>query len=381
VEGSTPDLDERFAEWYVWAKREVGTDNRVCLGAAQAAIEAIEGGADDQAARLAARRSVAGHGIALVSRITPRRRGYAEWYDWARRESGGSREQLRAAARAALERLDAGAGADEAARAARETLAEASAVGAAGPAATAVWPVARQVAPDPAPAPRPVPSPAGPAASPPHLPVTAATASPWPAVPPPAAAGAAPARVPAPSGPSAGAFPLAPSHAYASPLNRLLAFAVDLVLLLIGMVVVLFALAVLLLFWLASSGQDPSAEVQIGLTIALNVILLALSWLYFAGLESSAWQATVGKRAARLVVTDLYGRRIGFGRATGRYFAKLFIVVGAWFTFFTPRRQALHDLMSETVVVRRQHLPLVAAPDPSLAYGRHGSPAGEAQGA
>ncbi len=294
MEGSTPDLDERFAEWYVWAKREVGTDNRVCLGAAQAAIEAIEGGADDQAARLAARRSVAGHGIALVSRITPRRRGYAEWYDWARRESGGSREQLRAAARAALERLDAGAGADEAARAARETLAEASAVGAAGPAATAVWPVARQVAPDPAPAPRPVPSPAGPAASPPHLPVTAATASPWPAVPPPAAAGAAPARVPAPSGPSAGAFPLAPSHAYASPLNRLLAFAVDLVLLLIGMVVVLFALAVLLLFWLASSGQDPSAEVQIGLTIALNVILLGL-----AGHRRQACRAPRGDRPLR----------------------------------------------------------------------------------
>ena len=101
----------RFAEWYVWAKCEVSTDNGVGLGVAQAAIEALEGGADEQAARLAARRSTAGHSVGLLSRIPPRRRAYAEWYDWARREIGGDRERLHAAADAAMRRLDGGGGA------------------------------------------------------------------------------------------------------------------------------------------------------------------------------------------------------------------------------------------------------------------------------
>jgi uncharacterized RDD family membrane protein YckC len=56
---------------------------------------------------------------------------------------------------------------------------------------------------------------------------------------------------------------------------------------------------------------------------AVLVGLAVLEWLYFAALESSAWQATVGKRTLGLQVTDLEGRRIGFGRATGRFFAKI----------------------------------------------------------
>ncbi|HSR25843.1 MAG TPA: hypothetical protein VLW53_19985, partial [Candidatus Eisenbacteria bacterium] len=108
MEGDYQEQDRRLAEWYAWAKREVSTDSRVCLGAAQAALEALENGGDEQAARQAARGSVAGHGIALISRIVPRRRAYAEWYDWARREIGGPRDRLHVAAAAAMERLEAG---------------------------------------------------------------------------------------------------------------------------------------------------------------------------------------------------------------------------------------------------------------------------------
>ncbi|MGH7742912.1 MAG: RDD family protein, partial [Candidatus Eiseniibacteriota bacterium] len=42
------------------------------------------------------------------------------------------------------------------------------------------------------------------------------------------------------------------------------------------------------------------------------------SWLYFSLLESSKLQGTLGKAALNIRVTDLEGRRISFGRATGR---------------------------------------------------------------
>jgi uncharacterized RDD family membrane protein YckC len=81
------------------------------------------------------------------------------------------------------------------------------------------------------------------------------------------------------------------------------------------------------------------------------------SWLYYALMESSAKQATLGKMALGIQVTDLDGRRIGFGRATGRYLGKivsgLTLLIGYIIQVFTSRRQALHDLIASTLVVRR----------------------------
>lgn len=52
-------------------------------------------------------------------------------------------------------------------------------------------------------------------------------------------------------------------------------------------------------------------------------ILICGQWLYFAMLESSTRQATLGKMAIGLIVTDMEGKRMTFARATGRYFAKI----------------------------------------------------------
>jgi uncharacterized RDD family membrane protein YckC len=80
-------------------------------------------------------------------------------------------------------------------------------------------------------------------------------------------------------------------------------------------------------------------------------------WLYEAFLLSSEWQATVGKRAMNMVVTGVDGTRISFARATGRHFAKYlsaFILgIGFIMAFFTAKKQALHDLIAETLVVNR----------------------------
>jgi len=80
-------------------------------------------------------------------------------------------------------------------------------------------------------------------------------------------------------------------------------------------------------------------------------------WLYEAFMLSSEWQATVGKRAMNMVVTGIDGTRISFARATGRHFAKYlsaFILgVRLIMNFFTAKKQALHDLIAETLVVNR----------------------------
>ena len=85
--------------------------------------------------------------------------------------------------------------------------------------------------------------------------------------------------------------------------------------------------------------------------------LIVLTWLYYALLESSSWQATLGKKALGLEVTDLAGSRISFGRATGRYFARwisnMTLAIGYIMAGFTEKKQALHDILAGTLVIRK----------------------------
>jgi len=85
-------------------------------------------------------------------------------------------------------------------------------------------------------------------------------------------------------------------------------------------------------------------------------LLIVGVWLYFALQESSVHQATLGKRALNIYVTDMYGRRITFGQATGRYFGKILsgiLCIGYIMVAFTERKQGLHDLLAGTLVLRR----------------------------
>lgn len=81
-------------------------------------------------------------------------------------------------------------------------------------------------------------------------------------------------------------------------------------------------------------------------------------WLYYAGLESSTHQATIGKAAVGIRVADAPGRRISFARATGRHFGKglslLTLGIGFLMAAFTKRHQTLHDLVAGCVVLRTQ---------------------------
>lgn len=88
------------------------------------------------------------------------------------------------------------------------------------------------------------------------------------------------------------------------------------------------------------------------------LLLLVFShWVYFATMESSDRGATYGKRLMGLRVVDLQGRKISFARATLRYMAKIVSAIPMMFGYvmaiFTAKKQALHDLIAETLVVRR----------------------------
>lgn len=98
--------------------------------------------------------------------------------------------------------------------------------------------------------------------------------------------------------------------------------------------------------------RDPDQQ-----TTVYTPISTLINWLYFALMESSGRQATLGKMALGIVVTDLNGDKIGFGRATGRYFAKilsgLILFIGFIMVAFTQKKQGLHDMIAGTLVVKR----------------------------
>jgi uncharacterized RDD family membrane protein YckC len=85
---------------------------------------------------------------------------------------------------------------------------------------------------------------------------------------------------------------------------------------------------------------------------------ILVKWLYFAYLESGEKQGTWGKQTLGIYVTDLEGNRISFGRASGRFFAKIvsgLIPFGLGYIMagFTERKQALHDMIASCLVLRR----------------------------
>lgn len=370
-----PGSDEEYAEWYAWAKREVSTDNRVCQGAAQAAVLAIADGGGREAAIQAARRSPSGLGVALSAQVAPLRRAYAEWYDWARRDIRGAPSQLHVATRAAILSLREGADSMQAADAARAAVSGL-------PPASAPTP-----APVPSPAPPSTPGPpavgaprASAAAGPGAPPVGSPSPPPFGAVarPPPAA----PAQDPAATSPAARALSSNEREIYAGFWRRLAAFLIDsLILVAVGLGLGGIAAGLLILALAAAGGGVNETDPSVVVTVC--VLAVVLGWLYYAGLESLPWQATPGKRAIGLVVTDRQGRRLSLSRATARYFAKYMsvatLLIGYLITAFTPRKQALHDLAAGTLVLRRQYLPALAAPLEELQPQGHHGGAGEVQ--
>jgi uncharacterized RDD family membrane protein YckC len=104
-------------------------------------------------------------------------------------------------------------------------------------------------------------------------------------------------------------------------------------------------------------------------TLVASVLGLTfvMTWLYFALMECSSLQATLGKLAVGVVVTDVDGNRISFPRATGRYFGKflsaLILGIGFLMVALTQRKQGLHDAMAGTLVYKTRDPRQVESPE------------------
>ncbi len=94
-----------------------------------------------------------------------------------------------------------------------------------------------------------------------------------------------------------------------------------------------------------------------GAGVAAQILVLIAAYGYYAGMESSSYQATVGKIALGIQVTDLNGNRISFWRALGRNLAEilsaLILLIGYIMVAFTEKKQGLHDMIAGTLVVMK----------------------------
>lgn len=109
---------------------------------------------------------------------------------------------------------------------------------------------------------------------------------------------------------------------------------------------------------LVRPGQDAST-INLAAVLATMgtffLVTLAIHFVYFAYLESSEKQGTVGKMILGLKVTDINGQRISFARASGRFFGKflssMLLCIGYIMVGFTEKKQGLHDMIAGTLVV------------------------------
>jgi uncharacterized RDD family membrane protein YckC len=136
---------------------------------------------------------------------------------------------------------------------------------------------------------------------------------------------------------------------YAGFWKRVAAAVIDGIITMVGNFVIGFVFGFVMV---AGGTDDPAVLKGMG-----NILGIILGWVYFAAMESSPTQGTLGKMALGIKVTDLEGSRISFGKATGRHFAKIvsaiILLIGFIMVAFTQKKQGLHDMMAGCLVVNK----------------------------
>jgi|GEM_PF-534928 len=145
--------------------------------------------------------------------------------------------------------------------------------------------------------------------------------------------------------------PPPPTTTPASFGQRFTAWFIDSLILISGQFVILFLL-LLVGIWGGFLEKDSQLE-----EIIIQMGGFLIYWIYYATMESSFKQATVGKMAVGIIVTDMSGIRISFWRASGRFFGKflssLILMIGFLMPIFTKKKQALHDMIAKCLVITK----------------------------
>ena len=146
-----------------------------------------------------------------------------------------------------------------------------------------------------------------------------------------------------------------PAVEYAGFWRRLAASVIDGVLLTIAFFAAVFTIEVIYAAITGYEADEVPESTTNSLVYMAWAATLILGWLYYVAMESSTKQATLGKMALGIVVTDMKGQRVSFGRATGRYSGKIvsgiILCIGYFIVAFTEKRQGLHDIMADCLVV------------------------------
>lgn len=163
---------------------------------------------------------------------------------------------------------------------------------------------------------------------------------------------------------TAAAAPFPPLY-YAGFWLRFVAYLIDSVILTVGcgFLVVILIFATGLAAVLRNLAENPSPGDVFTGALVLGIVffvlgIMAITWVYYAWMESSSSQGTVGKMALGLIVTDMQCRRVSFARASGRFFAKIItglipLAIGYIMAGFTAKKQALHDMIASCLVLRK----------------------------
>ena len=141
------------------------------------------------------------------------------------------------------------------------------------------------------------------------------------------------------------------------PKRRLGAFLIDTLVLLLAVLVVWLVSSLIPGFGWAKVYEvtpDPDPESEWEFTIRWPV--LAIITLYHT-IGVGVWATTLGKKALGLYIVRRNGSRIGIGRAFARavthWLSVLFFMLPFLMVLFRRDRRGLHDLICDTVVVRK----------------------------
>ena len=161
--------------------------------------------------------------------------------------------------------------------------------------------------------------------------------------------------------------PVGTTVTYASFGARFLALIIDWVVISVLQSLLIVPLLGAIGFSMAPALQNPeglseteAAGMLAGMMAAMGsmwIISICVSLLYFGIMESSKTQGTLGKMALSIKVTDLNGDRISFGksilRQIGKYISGMILLIGYLLAAFTEKKQALHDMIASTLVLKK----------------------------
>ncbi|MGX5175183.1 RDD family protein [Aliikangiella sp. IMCC44653] len=147
---------------------------------------------------------------------------------------------------------------------------------------------------------------------------------------------------------------MAADYIYAGFWKRVVAYFID-------YIIIYILISIISVAVLGVSVAPTNLNFAVAQAVMLVGIWLAICLLYFALLESSSGQATLGKRMLGIKVTDMQGQQLSFAHAAGRQLSGVIsnftFSIGYLMAAFTSRKQALHDIIASAVVVNRHFGP------------------------